>query len=135
MPLDGATPQSRKIGIRAGQRIGLDEAPEEWSFSEPVDATVDLVGPGEPADIVIAFFRSAAELPGRLPGLATRIFPSGMVWIAWPRRASGHTSDITDGAVRESALSLGLVDTKVAALDEDWSALKFVWRVDRRTER
>jgi len=52
----------------------------------------------------------------------------GSLWIAWPRRAAGHISDITDNVVRNVALPLGLVDVKVAALDEDWSALKFVWR-------
>jgi len=81
---------------------------------------------------VIAFFSAAAELPDRLPGLVERIFPSGALWAAWPRRAGGHESDITDAVLRACALELGVVDVKVAAIDTDWSALRFVWRVALR---
>ena len=77
-----------------------------------------------PADVVLAFFREEAELPERLPALAQRIFPAGSLWVAWPRRAGGHQSDITENALREHALPLGIVDTKVAAIDEDWSGLQ-----------
>lgn len=129
----GAAPQRRKLGIVPGVRIGLDDAPMHWDFQEPVVGIGVLVGPAEPADIVVAFFRAAEELPRRLPGLADRIFPSGALWTAWPRRAAGHRSDITDTVIRQHALALGVVDTKVAALDDDWSALKFVWRLELRT--
>ena len=64
--------------------------------------------------------------------LAPRIFPAGALWVAWPRRAAGHESDIRDNDVRSASLPLGLVDVKVAALDEDWSGLRLVWRADRR---
>jgi hypothetical protein len=87
----------------------------------------------EPADVVVAFFREAAELPQRLPQLAGRIFPAGSVWVAWPRRAGGHQSDITENGIRDHALPLGIVDTKVAALDEDWSGLKLQWRRELRS--
>jgi hypothetical protein len=56
------------------------------------------------------------------------------LWVAWPRRAGGHTSDITDNIVRQIVLPLGLVDVKVAALDQDWSGLKFVWRKELRPQ-
>ena len=58
-----------------------------------------------------------------------------MVWVAWPRTASGHASDLSDEAVRGALLPHGLVDVKVARLDEDWSGLKFVWRRERRAAR
>jgi hypothetical protein len=89
----------------------------------------------EPADVIVSFCRSTAELAERLPGLAARIHPAGSLWIAWPRRAAGHQSDITDNTIRERALPLGIVDVKIAALDEDWSALKLVWRVENRSPR
>jgi len=54
------------------------------------------------------------------------------MWVAWPRRAGGHDSDIREQDIREQALELGLVDVKVAALDEHWSGLRLVWRVERR---
>ena len=81
---------------------------------------------------MVAFFREEAELPDRLPDLARRIFPAGSLWVAWPRRAGGHRSDITENALREHALPLGIVDTKVAAIDEDWSGLRFMWRRENR---
>jgi hypothetical protein len=52
--------------------------------------------------------------------------------VAWPRRAAGHRSDITESIIRDQALPLGLVDVKVAAIDEDWSGLRLVWRVENR---
>jgi hypothetical protein len=63
---------------------------------------------------------------------ATRIYPAGALWVAWPRRAAGHRSDITDNVVREHALPLGVVDVKVAAIDDDWSGLRLVWRTENR---
>jgi hypothetical protein len=60
------------------------------------------------------------------------IFPGGALWVAWPRRAGGHDSDITDREIRALALPLGLVDVKVAALDQDWSGLRLVWRTEHR---
>ena len=84
------------------------------------------------ADVIIAFFTAAGEIAGDLDGLARRIYPAGALWIAWPRRAVGHRSAITDTVIRERALPMGLVDVKVAAIDEDWSGLRLVWRVANR---
>ena len=67
-----------------------------------------------------------------MPTWGEWIFPSGALWIAWPRKAGGHVSDLTDGVVREAGLRGNLVDTKVAAIDADWSGLKFVWRRQSR---
>ena len=64
--------------------------------------------------------------------LGNAITPNGMVWVAWPRKRAGHASDLSDTAVRATMLPFGLVDVKVAMLDEDWSGLKFVWRVGHR---
>jgi len=125
------TPQARKLGLKPGHRVLLDDPPDGWELREPPDG---LLGANEDgaADVIIAFFRTAAEIPDRLPALGRRVFPAGAIWAAWPRRAAGHTSDITDNVVREHALSLGLVDVKVAAIDEDWSALRLVWRAENR---
>jgi hypothetical protein len=82
--------------------------------------------------VLVAFFRSRGELAAALPSLSERIFPDAAVWIAWPRRAAGHESDIRDQDIRDLALPIGLVDVKVAALAEDWSGLRLVWRTERR---
>jgi hypothetical protein len=123
--------QARKLGLKPGHRVALDEPPAGWQLREPPDG---LRGPDPDgaADVIVAFFRAGAEIPGRLPALARRIFPAGALWAAWPRRAAGHHSDITDNLVREHALGLGLVDVKVAAIDEDWSGLRLVWRARNR---
>jgi hypothetical protein len=125
------TPQARKLGLKAGQRVTLDAPPDGWSLREPPDG---LRGPDADgaADLIVAFFRAEAEIADRLPRLAPRVFPAGTLWAAWPRRAAGHVSDITDNVVRGLALELGLVDVKVAAIDDDWSGLRLVWRVSNR---
>jgi hypothetical protein len=123
--------QARKLGLKEGQRVGLDSAPAGWEFHDPPGG-LRPADTGGGADVIVAFFRAEAEITTRLPGLARRIFPSGALWAAWPRRAAGHDSDITDNVVREHALELGLVDVKVAAIDDDWSGLRLVWRKENR---
>jgi hypothetical protein len=125
--------QARKLGLKAGQRVGLDAPPGGWSLADPPDGLVHVDAP-DSADVIIAFFGSAHEIADRLPALAERIFPAGAVWVAWPRRAGGHASDITDNVVREHALPIGLVDVKVAAIDTDWSGLRLVWRTANRIQ-
>jgi len=124
-------PQAAKLGLRAGQRIHLHQAPPGWDLADPPDGLIDA-GPDGPADVIIAFFSAAGDLDGELGGLARRIYPAGALWVAWPRRAGGHRSDITDTVIRSGALPLGLVDVKVAAIDEDWSGLRLVWRAENR---
>lgn len=123
--------QAAKLGLKPGHRVDVVNSPAGWTLDDPPRDLIDA-RQGGPADVVIAFFEVAAEIPAQLPGLARRIFPAGAIWAAWPRRAGGHHSDITDNLVREHALPLGLVDVKVAAIDDDWSGLRLVWRVENR---
>ncbi len=125
-----ASPQARKLGLKAGLRVALDAAPDGWRLDDPPDLA--FVAADEPADVIVAFVRAAAELDGRVDEHARRIFPAGALWLAWPRRAAGHVSDVTDNGIREIVLPRGLVDVKVAAIDEDWSGLKLVWRRENR---
>ena len=124
-------PQARKLGLSAGQRVALDNLPAGWALRDP-PAGLLTAPAGEPADLIIAFFGTEAEIPGRLPALARRVFPAGALWAAWPRRAAGHASDITDNVIRRHAVPIGLVDVKVAAIDDDWSGLRLVWRAASR---
>jgi hypothetical protein len=94
--------EARKLGLKPEFRVALDEPPPGWSLAEPLE----LVPHGS-ADVVIAFFAEAAELSARLSSLGERVRPNGAVWVAWPRRAGGHHSDITDNVIREHALPLG----------------------------
>jgi hypothetical protein len=125
------TPQLRKLGILPSTRWHVDGAPAGWRFESSPDASLQT-SPGSPTDVVVAFVTTAAEIPPVLERLESTVFPAGALWVAWPRKAAGHVSDITDNVVREAALARSLVDTKVAAIDADWSGLKLVWRVEAR---
>ncbi len=126
-------PLAAKLGIKSGHRVVLIGAPRDWSIPELADMVhLSRRRVSSQAHIVIAFFRDAASLERRIVELSRSIAADGALWIAWPRKAAGHESDITDNVVRNTVLSLGLVDVKVAALDDDWSALKTVWRQEYR---
>ncbi|HEY2644932.1 MAG TPA: DUF3052 domain-containing protein [Galbitalea sp.] len=126
-----ASSQLHKLGLVPGARWTVVGADSGWSFeTEPDVAT--RVSAGQPADVVLAFAREAAEITTLLERFEGAVFPSGALWIAWPRRAGGHTSDITDNVVRDAALVRRLVDVKVAAIDSEWSGLKLVWRKEFR---
>lgn len=131
------TPLARKLGLKENHRVLLVGAPDGWTVEDlPAGVRVERTGVrGTPAarrvegaDVVVAFFREGAAMDATVPALAPRLRPGATLWVAWPRRAAGHSSDITDNAVRAVALPLGLVDVKVAALGEDWSGLRMVWR-------
>ena len=84
-------------------------------------------------DVLVCFLTRRAELERRFDPLQRAIFPDGGLWIAWPKRSSGVTTDLTEDVVREVALERGLVDDKVCAIDETWSGLRLVHRLaDRR---
>jgi hypothetical protein len=125
------TPQARKLGLKPGMRVALDAPPDGWQLTGPPAGLLPADEDGT-ADVIVAFFRASAEIVERLPALARRAFPAGAVWALWPRRAAGHVSDVTDNGIREAVLPHGLVDVKVAAIDDDWSGLKVVWRTERR---
>jgi hypothetical protein len=123
-----ATPQVRKLGIKAGMRVGLEGAPRGWRFVDP--PAVERVKDG-PTDVLLWFVRRAADLAEVEP-LAARVYPDGALWVVWPRKAAGHVSDVTEHGIRAAVLPFGLVDVKVAAIDDDWSGLKIVWRRETR---
>lgn len=126
------TPLARKIGIKAGQRVRIAGRPEGWEIPGlPEECVVEDGGP-EGADVTLAFYSAARELEAQADGLVDALADHAMLWIAWPRRAAGHVSDITENGLREVFLPLGVVDVKVAALGEDWSGLKFVRRKELR---
>ena len=88
------------------------------------------VKPG--SDVIVFFTTERAELERRIKDLGKAIFPAGSLWIGWPKKASKVPTDITENVVRDVVLPLGLVDVKVAAIDETWSGLKIVWRKENR---
>ena len=127
------TPLWRKLGLKPAALVQLVHAPPGWTVQD-VPHELHWMGPAETghADVIVAFFMNAAACETEIPMLAERIHPDGAVWIAWPRKAAGHVSDLGDTVIRDAALAIGLVDVKVAAIDDDWSGLKLVWRVELR---
>jgi hypothetical protein len=125
------TSRAKKLGIKPASSVGLEHAPAGWALIDAPEDIVYVLAP-EPADVVICFCTAAAQLPLRIPTLAERIFPDRSLWLAWPRRAAGHTSDISGDIIRAHALKLGIVDVKVAAIDDDWSGQRYVWRRENR---
>lgn len=128
------TPLAKKIGVKAGQRVRLVHRPEGWEIPGLPEGCAVAGGDGAAgADVAVVFHRSLGELVAEAPALVGGLADHAMLWIAWPRKAAGHRSDITENALREIFLPLGVVDVKVAALGEDWSGLKFVRRKELRT--
>lgn len=128
------TPLARKLGIREGARVVLAGAPPgAEDLLAPLPDGVRLSRRlGAPADVVVAFHTSRRELEARFPRLRAAIHDAGGLWIAWPKRASGVATDLTEDVVREIALANGLVDNKVCAIDDVWSGLRFVRRLADR---
>jgi hypothetical protein len=125
------TALASKLGIKEGSRLTLLSAPDDVPLELPPGVTVRRQVGGE-ADVAVAFFTRRAKLEQRLAPMGSIIFPTGRLWIAWPKRSSGEVTDLTDNAVRSAVLPGGLVDNKVCAIDATWSALCFVWRLENR---
>lgn len=128
------TPLIQKIGIKPGHRVLLKNQPaallkELGPLPTNVEASSELAGK---AGVVLAFAETRAELEKNFKAWSRRIEPDGMLWIGWPKKASGKATDLTEDVVREIGLECGLVDVKVCAIDETWSGLKFVVRVKDR---
>ncbi|GGU23831.1 DUF3052 domain-containing protein [Lentzea flava] len=128
------TPLAKKIGIRPGDHVRFVHRPSQWEVPDMADSCRVSEGTGgaDDTDVTLAFHTSFAALATEAPGLVDDLADHAMLWIAWPRRAAGHHSDITENALRELFLPLGVVDVKVAALGDDWSGLKFVRRKENR---
>jgi hypothetical protein len=128
------TPLAAKLGIKAGHRLALEGASRGFEATlDPLpEGVVVRRRPGGVADVLVYFTMASAELAASIERLGAAIEVDGALWIAWPKRASKVPTDMTENIVREVALPLGLVDNKVAALDETWSGLRLVWRRELR---
>jgi CheY-like chemotaxis protein len=117
-----------KLGIRTGCSVALLGAPTGFeAMLAPLPEGGRLTRRG-PAHVVLLFVTSRAELERRLAAATDRVAEGGSLWIAWPKRASGVASDLTQPLVRAVGMASGLVDFKVAAIDDTWSGLRFARR-------
>jgi CheY-like chemotaxis protein len=122
-------PLPKKLGIKPHALVYLIDAPEDFekSIAEwPPGVTFVRDAPKQ-NDLTIWFVKSRKELEGRINQAKSEIGKGGL-WIAWPKKASGMASDLSQAAVRKVGLDSGLVDYKVCSIDETWSGLKFAFR-------
>lgn len=128
------TPLAKKLGIVDGSTVALIDEPDEfrrWLEPLPDGVHFRMTLRGR-ADVVVFFVTQRRDFERRLDAAGRSIFPAGGLWIAWPKRASGVSTDMTEDVVREVALPRGLVDNKVCAISEVWSGLRIVWRRELR---
>ena len=129
------TPLPRKLGIKAQARLALIGAPDGFDATLgelPAGVAVRRRLGGDPFDVIVGFFSRRSVLERRLAGLSAALDPAGGLWIAWPKRASGVETDVTEDVVRTLGLAAGLVDNKVCAIDQVWSGLRLVYRLRDR---
>jgi hypothetical protein len=127
------TPLVNKIGIKAGHRLALVNAPKNFlgTLGDLPEGT-KVVASGKAFDVALVFVTSAADFERRIAEAKSLMAENGMVWAAWPKKSSGVATDLVEGTVQKIGLGAGLVDIKVCAIDETWSGLKFVIRVADR---
>lgn len=122
------TPLVKKLGIKSGMTYSVVDPPahyRELLVGLPQDLT--LAGrSGTGIDFVHLFVKKSEGLGPRLAALRERLSQNGMIWVSWPKKASGVATNLTEDIIREAGISVGLVDVKVCAVDETWSGLKFV---------
>jgi hypothetical protein len=128
------TPLAQKLGIKPGMIVHVVNAPGDYAaLVDPFPENVMISSkPERELDLVHVFTKSRSELVASLKALQKKIKQNGIIWVSWPKKSSGVPSEVTEHTVREIALSLGLVDVKVCAVDETWSGLKLVIRKENR---
>jgi hypothetical protein len=131
------TPLPHKLGITDGSRVAVVSAPAHFDATLgplPDGARVRRDARGR-LDVIVFFVTRRAELARRFASFARALEPDGGLWVAWPKKTSGVATDLVFDAVQAIGLDAGLVDNKVAAIDQTWSGLRFVHRRADRPPR
>ena len=126
-----------KLGIQPGYRVSFVNEPKHYRslLGELPDGIQVLGNRATKVDFIHLFAADHRQLTQSLPRARKRIKPSGMIWVSWPKLSSPLKGDLNENRIREFGLGHGLVDVKIAAIDMDWSGLKFVIPVkDRPSE-
>ena len=128
------TPLVNKIGIKPDHKLVFRNSPPSFAGDlGKLPAGAHQSRDKDNIDVAVLFTRSKAELEKEFAPLAARLSSNGMLWVGWPKKASGLATDLNENLIREIGLARGMVDVKVCAIDEIWSGLKFVYRLkDRR---
>lgn len=137
MPGYSGTPLPKKLGLKDGYAVALIDMPrevrKELAAALAGCRIVKTIAP--PLDFIHLFSKSRGELEPELKRAAKALAPAGMLWISWPKKSSGVSTDLTEDVIRAIGLKAGLVDVKVCAVTEVWSGLKFVIPLKSRASR
>jgi hypothetical protein len=130
------TPLPRKLGIQEGHKVAILRPPTGFrrTLGEvPRGATLQNGFAGKALlDVIVAFVTRRSQLERQLASIRRRMTPEAGLWVAWPKKSSGVSTDVSETVVREIALATGLVDNKVCAIDATWSGLRLVIRLRNR---
>ncbi len=129
------TPLPKKLGIKPGMSMAVLNEPANLDaiLGDLPDGVATVRRLSRHHDLVLIFVTRQMDFAARIPALTTAIAPDGMIWVAWPKRASKIETDMTEDVIREIVLpSSALVDVKVCAIDHVWSGLKLVIRKELR---
>lgn len=128
------TPLPQKLGIKPGSRLALVQPPD--GFDATLGALPDgvLVVPADEdaIDVAVSFVHDTVGVEEAFAALKPRLAWTGGLWIGWPKKRAGQPATLDENTVRDIGLAAGLVDNKVCAIDERWSGLRFVWRLQDR---
>lgn len=132
------TPLVKKLGIQLGMRICILNAPKGYGRTlgklPPVEQ-LSRLGKAHSLNFIQFFTVSISQLLAHFKKCSQALAYDGMLWISWPKQAANVDTDLNETIIRKLGLAAGLVDVKVAAVDEIWSALKFVYRLEDRPGR
>jgi len=131
------TPLHRKLGVKAGHRFAVLNAPEGFQAAlgvlpEGVEIRDALDAADEPFDVIVWFGVERSGLESIIREGRAALTPEGGLWVGWPKRASGIATEVDADVVRELALPTGLVDNKICAIDDSWSGIRLVVRRELR---
>ena len=127
------TPLVKKLGIKSGFNVALVNAPRDFARHLDLPANVAInLKTRKPLDFALLFVKSEKALTVGFSEYAARLTPTGMLWVSWPKKSSGVSTDLSETNVRTIGLAAGLVDVKICAVDDVWSGLKFVFRLKDR---
>ncbi|HXM49350.1 MAG TPA: hypothetical protein VN956_16030 [Pyrinomonadaceae bacterium] len=125
----------KKLGIKPDSNIVFVNAPSD--YAKELDLPADVFAnsrSGKPLDFAQLFVKSENELTKKFSRYAKRLNPAGMLWVSWPKKSSGVSTDLSENIVRDIGLAAGLVDVKICAVNQVWSGLKFVFRLKDRAK-
>jgi hypothetical protein len=130
------TPLPKKLNIKDGTRLLLVREPPDFGETlGDMPGNITLAANGEKADVIVCFADSVDDVATHLADLKPRLDWAGGLWFAWRKQRPGFRPTLDENTIREAGLAAGLVDNKVCAIDDEWSGLRFVWRIQDRPAR